>query len=445
MKNTVKILIFSVGFCLLSCNRLLEEKSNSSLATPETLEDNQALLDRNFIRGQTVVSAEISADDIDVTEPDFNNMSLEPEKRLYTWQPDHVAITEGNDWSTCFRRINTFNTVLFNLEHYQIANSDNVRGQALVFRAAAYLEAAQLWCLAYDKNSATAKHGLPLRLNPDMNIPSVRATLQQTYDQIISDLQTAVSLLPSTQVSAVRPSKATALGYLARTYLYMGDYEKSLFYGKAALSTYSTLLDYNTLNSAASYPIAAVNAEILLPLSMSSSEFLATNQAKISAALYGTYADNDLRKVIFFRKNTAGEVLFKGNYTGNSLRASVLATDEVYLTVAESYAETNNTGMAMQMLNLLLITRWKTGLFVPYSANTKEEALQVIREERRKELLFRGLRWADLKRYNRDGRNIVLTRTINGVTYLLPPNDLRYAVAIPEDIIDMTGMPQNER
>src|SRR5699024_8156212 len=114
-------------------------------------------------------------------------------------------------------------------------------------------------------------------------------------------------------------------------------------------------------------------------------------------------------------------------------------------TVAESYAHTNDYGKAMQVLNQLLVTRWKAGTFVPYTAGSKEEALQKIRDERRKELLMRGLRWADLKRYNRDGANISLTRVVNGVTNVLPPNDPRYAIAIPEDIIKMTGMPQNER
>lgn len=444
MKNTTIFLIISLAL-LYNCSRFLEEKSNSSLATPQTLEDNQALLDRNFIRGQTTVSAEISSDDVYVSETDFNTMSSEPEKRLYTWQPDRVATPEDNDWSRSFRRINTFNTVLFNLEYYRIPNAGDVRGQALVFRAAAYLEAAQLWCLGYDKNTAASKPGLPLRLDPDMNIPSVRSTLQQTYDQILSDLHAAAALLPPTQISPVRPSKATALGYLARTYLYMGDYEKALLYGTQALEVYNTLLNYNTLNSGASYPILAMNAEILLPLSMASSTFLSANQAKISPALYDSYANNDLRKVIFFRKNTAGEVLFKGNYTGGSLRGSSLITDEVYLTVAESYAQTNNIGQAMTVLNQLLVTRWKAGTFIPYTAAGKEEAVKKIREERRKELVFRGLRWADLKRYNREGAQLVLTKVLNGVTYTLSANDLRYAIAIPEDIIQMTGMPQNER
>lgn len=445
MKNLFKIIILLMGFLLYGCSDFLEEKSDSSLAIPESLEDNQALLDRSFIRSQTPTSGEVSAGDIYVTDNDFNTMEVEAEKRLYTWEPDRVSTPGDNDWGNTYQRIKTFNTVLYNIDRYHIAGANNVRGQALVFRAAAYLDAVQIWCLAYDKNTADTSYGLPLRLDPDMNIPSVRSSLKQTYDQITNDLHTAITLLPSMQVSPTRPSKATALGYLARTYLFMGDYEKSLQFGNEALAIYGELLNYNNLNPGASYPITEINVEILLPLTMAYSYFLPSSKAKISTSLYESYADNDLRKVIFFRKNSVGEVLFKGNYSGGSLRSSGLANDEVYLMVAESYAQINDLNKAMQVLNQLLVTRWKEGTFVPYTANTKEEALQIIKEERRKELLLRGLRWADLKRYNRDGSNIILTKTVNGNSISLPPNDLRYAIAIPEDIIKMTGMPPNKR
>lgn len=445
MKNSGILSFLLAAMTLLNCTDFLDEKSNSSLATPETLEDNQALLDRNYIRTQTCVSGEVSSDDIYVSDSDFSSIPSEPEKRLYTWQPDRVAVTEGNDWANCFARINVFNTVLYNLQAYQIAGSDDVKAQALVFRAAAYLEAAQIWCLVYDKTNAATKKGLPLRLDPDVNTPSVRSTLQQTYDQILNDLHTAESLLPPQQISAVRPSKATVWGYLARVYLYMGDYQKALYHGQKALMIHPDLLDFKNLNAGASYPILALNTEILLPLSMTYSAFLTSAQGKISETFYNTYDSNDLRKLIFFRKNAAGDILFKGNYTGGSLRSSALANDEIYLTVAESLAQSNDVTGAMETLNQLLIKRWKAGTFIPYTAATKEAALQLIQTERRKELIFRGLRWADLKRYNRDGAKITLTKTLNGEVFVLPPNDLRYAIAIPEDIISMTGMPQNDR
>ena len=445
MKTINTVLKVAMIVLLVNCNRFLDEKSDSNLATAETLADNQALLDDYATLASHSTSGEIASDDVFVTDADFNTMYDEAMKRLYTWQPSYVSLPTGSDWENCFRRIKIYNTVLFNLGHYEIGNSDNVEGQALLLRGAAYLEAAQIWCLAYDKNTAEAKLGLPLRLDPDMNIPSVRSTLQETYSQILVDLHRAAILLPVNQLAVSRPSKITALAYLSRVYLYMGDYTNALKHGKEALSYHDGLMNFNTLNPASAYPIKNKNVEVLLPTLMSYSPFLATTKAKINNDLYQSYDANDLRKTIFFKPLATGEILFKGNYSGSTTRMTCIATNEVYLNVAEAQAYLDDKTSAMHALNDLLRTRWKSGTFIELSASNAAQALQIIRAERRKELLFRGLRWADLKRYNREGANISLSKTISGQLFTLPPNDLRYAIAIPEDIIKMTGMPQNPR
>lgn len=445
MKTINTVLKVAMILLLVNCNRFLDEKSDSNLATAETLADNQALLDDYATLASHSTSGEIAAEDVFVTDADFNTMYDEAMKRLYTWEPSYVSLPTGSDWENCFRRIKIYNTVLFNLGHYEIGNSDNVEGQALLLRGAAYLEAAQIWCLAYDKNTAEAKLGLPLRLDPDMNIPSVRSTLQETYSQILVDLHRAAILLPVNQLAVSRPSKITALAYLSRVYLYMGDYTNALKHGKEALSYHDGLMNFNTLNPASAYPIKNKNVEVLLPTLMSYSPFLATTKAKINNDLYQSYDANDLRKTIFFKPLATGEILFKGNYSGSTTRMTCIATNEVYLNVAEAQAYLDDKTSAMHTLNDLLRTRWKSGTFIELSASNAAQALQIIRAERRKELLFRGLRWADLKRYNREGANISLSKTISGQLFTLPPNDLRYAIAIPEDIIKMTGMPQNPR
>ncbi|MFT3918910.1 RagB/SusD family nutrient uptake outer membrane protein [Cloacibacterium sp.] len=447
MNNKI-ILLVGLAFLFLNvgCSDFLDEKSDTKLVVPETLQDNQALLDRiaNLL-GSNSISGQISSDEIYITDSDYNGISYEADKRLYIWQPNLVARATGNDWGSCYFRINICNTVLNNLEQYEINNAENVKGQALAIRASIYLEAAQIWCVAFNKDTANTDLGLPLRLNPDVNQKSVRATLEQTYNQILEDLHTAISLLPEKQIAVARASKATALGLLARTYLYMRDYSNALKYANEALGINGQLLDFNTLTVTSSYPIKEMNIEVLLPTTIAYSPILSSNMAKIPPTLYQSYDNNDLRKTAFFRSNTSGQILFKGNYSGTSQRSSVLAKDELYLIAAESYAQLNDINNAMLKLNELLVKRWKAGTFVPFSAITKEEALQIIKEERRKELLFRGLRWADIKRYNRDGDAITLTRTIGGEAYNLPPNDPRYAIAIPEDIIKQTGMPQNPR
>lgn len=446
MRNKIsKILGIISVFIFIGCSDFLDEKSDTRLSTPETLADNQALLDHYNLINSANTSSNIAADDIYINDNDYKGLSSEAEKRLYTWQSDRVATNTGNDWENCYVKINICNTVLNNIETYHIADAGNVRGQALALRASLYLEAAQLWCLAYNNTTANSEMGLPLRLDPDMNVPSVRSTLQQTYDQILKDLNEAINLLPVKQVAVSRFSKTSALALLARAYLYMGNYEKALASAKQAMSYYDVLQDFNTLNSADSYPFKALNAEVLFPLYTTYSPLLGSNLAKIPQDLYNDFNNNDLRKLLYFRINTSGDIFFKGNYSGNSGRTMVLGTDELYLVAAECYARLNDLTSSMKMLNDLLITRWKTGTFMTYNADTKEKALQIIARERRKELLFRGMRWADIKRYNRDGANITLTRIIEGQVFTLQPNDLRYAIAIPEDIIKMTGMPQNKR
>jgi len=451
MKKSFKITLglLSLLMILTGCNRFLDEKSDSTLAVPVSLEDNQALMDRlSDVMINFASSGLASCDELYLSDADFDAMEYQEDKRLYTWQKDYVSASQGagNDWYYTYKGIYISNVVLNNLDTYAIPGAENVRGQALAMRAIRYVDAAQIWCPAYSSDKASTDLGLPLRLDPDMNIPSQRSTVKQTYEQILKDLQEAVNLLPVKQVAASRPSRVTALGYLARTYLFMGDYQNALTYALQALSYKNTLMDFNTLNVTESYPIKDMNPEVLLRTTMRISAPVRFAAAKVTDTLYQSYHSNDLRKSAYFRVNANGDISFKGNYTGGSSgKITSVAVDELYLIAAESYAQTNDIANSMMMLNNLLIKRWKTGTYIPFTAGSKQEALAIIKKERCKELLFRGIRWADLKRYNRDGANITLTRTVKGQNYSLPPNDPRYAIAIPEDIITLSGMPQNPR
>lgn len=400
-----------------------------------------------FLNVDFASSGETSSDDYYLTDADYDGLSFEATKRLHTWMPDNVArpVSSGNDWSTCYRSIYICNAVLFNMQdkNFTGEQADNIRGQALALRAFRYLDAAQIWCKAYDPQTAGTDLGLPLRLDPDMNIPSVRSTVKQTYDQIISDLQTAIPLLLPKQISGMRISRAAAYGLLARTYLFMGDYDNALKNTQQALNINNDLLDFNILNPNIEYPIEPLNNEVLLWAAMKYEYHLIP--AKIPAHIYQMYDNNDLRKTVFFSKNADNEILFKGYYNNVNGPMISVATDELYLMAAECNVRLNKIQEGMDYLNNLLVKRWKTGTYVPVTASSQTDALNIILKERRKELLIRGIRWSDLKRYNRDGANITLTRTVKGQTYTLPPNDLRYAIAIPEDIITLTGMPQNPR
>ena len=118
----------------------------------------------------------------------------------------------------------------------------------------------------------------------------------------------------------------------------------------------------------------------------------------------------------------------------------------MYLNRAESYARTGKVANGLKDLNSLLLNRWnKNKTYVPLTAMNTEEAISLILRERRKELLMRGLRWLDLKRLNKMGANITLERELGNNRFTLLPNDNRYALAIPEYVIQLSGIPQNPR
>jgi starch-binding outer membrane protein, SusD/RagB family len=205
----------------------------------------------------------------------------------------------------------------------------------------------------------------------------------------------------------------------------------------------STLLDYNTFDPNNPLPFNRSNPEVLFGAAYSSSGPSIVGLSLTDSVLFASYASNDLRKALFFE---SGRYFF-GWYDEEAYAFCGLATDEVYLIRAESYARTGDVSAAMADLNHLLENRWLGGTFTPYTAVDAADALRQVLLERRKELLYRGLRWTDLRRLNKDpSMAITLTRTVNGTTYTLPPNDPHYVYLIPDKVVRLNpGMPQNAR
>ena len=445
--------LIALAFCSLiicGCRKYLDEKPDAKLDVPTTLTDFQALLDRYpVINNEDPAAGEISADNYFLADTDYLALSQQTDRNMYTWQKDNLFVPQSNDWYYAYRPVFTSNTILEGLNNItetagNRSGYNNVKGQALFVRGKAFLEIASLWASAYDESTASTQLGIPLRLGADFNQPSVRSNLQETYTQIISDLTSAAALLPVTSIQVLRPSKPAAFALLARTYLFMRRYDKAGLYADSCLQLYNKLLDYNTLNAAANGPISQFNAEVIQESIIPVPEIL-YNIARIDSQLYKSYAANDLRKTIFFKPGNNGTHIFKGSYEGNANLFSGIATDEVYLMRAECFARAGTTSEAMKDLNTLLINRFQASSFLPYTATSSTAALSLVLAERRKELLMRGLRWADLKRLNKEGANITLTRNVSGQTYVLPPDGPRYALPIPDDIIQLTGMRQNPR
>lgn len=460
----MKYLIATILICIcFSCKKYLDEKPDKKLATPTTLADFQALLD-NFsrINQRDPNSWEVSADDYYLTDQDWESLS-DDQRRMYLWEKDYLFVPLSNDWSNSYNIVYFANTVLEGLDQMNVdVNSlndyNNIKGQACFLRAKAFLQNLFIWAPAYDQATSSLDLGIPLRLTTDFNIKTTRASVENSYQQVITDLKQSAILLPESPIHVIRPSKAAAYALLSRTYLSMRQYESAKLYADSCLKIKNVLLDYNdskvnknntanptqyafvsfAFSGSTPSPEIIYESRMILPLALSNSK------AKIDSTLVKSFGLNDYRKDILFRNFGDGTYGFRGSYEGGQNLFTGLSVNEIYLIRAECLARANNKDAAMDDLNALLVKRWK-GSFTNLSANTPAEALSKILEHRRKELLMRGLRWMDIKRLNKEGASIVLQRKIKGQIYILQPNDSRYALPIPEDIISLTGIAQNPR
>ena len=461
MKNSILIVIVFAG--LTSCfSEYIDKKPDQKLVVPVSLADFQALLD-NVNGSEMNADAAlgfIAADDFYITDAGFSSL-IDIEKNTYMWA-DEVYGANGyvDDWIRSYRQIFCTNVVLEGLEKIRPQESESetwntVNGSALFFRATAYYNLAQLFRPPYSAQTASATPGLPLKLESNVNLPPVISDLQMTYDRIIKDLTEAVSALPGASHIKSRPDRKAANAMLARVYLTMGLYELAEQYADKVLQEYSTLTDYNTLQTSSNRPfppsLPGGNPEVLFHSVIASGyPYLRSTQVSVDASLYNTYANNDLRKSLFFRARGNGIYTFKGSYSpalpGNvSSLFSGLATDEVFLIRAECRARRGDVSRALQDLNTLLVTRWVTGTYSPYASAYAKEALDIILAERRKQLVGRGLRWTDLRRLNQSkDYAIEISRTVNGKKIILAPGDKKYTFPVPVSEL-INGIEQNPR
>ncbi|WP_256011818.1 RagB/SusD family nutrient uptake outer membrane protein [Desertivirga xinjiangensis] len=429
----------------------LDIKSDISKIVPQTLADMRLLLNSATFNLNYTTLGEVAADNISLNAAQLAGGSA-MERNAYVWEADIFAgSTVVTQWNSAYNQVFTANVVLEGLEKItdeitpgKQSEWNDLKGRALFYRARAHYDMLVMFTKPYAAVSAGNDPGIPLRLSSDIHAPVVRAGLQESYDQVISDLKSSLELLPTLPSHKTEPSKAGTEAMLARVYMAMGNYENALDYAEKALLRNSELIDYNTLTASTANPFAAYNAETIY-FSRQATLGVIVNSG-VDGALYASYTATDLRKALYFRSNMDGSYTFKASYAGSTLLFGGTASPEMYLIKAECLARKGETLPAMETLNTLLEKRYDDEDFVPLEAGGAEEALRTILAERRKELVFTGLRWQDLRRLNQDPRfAVTLVRSANNKEYRLEPGSNRYTFPIPDYIISSSGMAQNPR
>lgn len=459
------IYLVFISLLLFSCESFVEETPKGNLI-PETVDDLGMILD-----------AFDPYDDNAITYSHANSILMSDDSRLpdivasgvssagqnaYVWA-DHLyePTSDDRDWNGFYHVIYLCNYILENIDNAPegdgVYGRNFVKGNALVNRANSYFVLVNLYGKHYDSNTSSTDLGVPMPLESDINLTYARSTVKEVYDQVRQDLEEAAELLSNTADYTFQGTKPAALGLLARLHLYQGNYKKAWEYAEQVRTLMPELMDYNTIGQETpgqpdfgitNWPPFSGWEKPDVIFFKWESDF--SSQYYVSDELLALMDQTvDLRFINFFTDYKYNSF----DQDPNGYRCSDIADfnrgislGEVVLTEAEAKLRDNDVNGALLALNAVREKRYVAG--TPELTETNPDALlQLILDERRRETLFKGLRWFDLKRLNKDPKTAkTITRTLFGESYTLEPGSKRYVLPIPRKVIELNSLiEQNPR
>lgn len=344
----------------------------------------------------------------------------------YTREGEEV---EDSDWKRLYKHISAVNVILSKTEemHDQPEKLERIKGECYFLRGMYYFYLANIYAKPYAKASAATDLGVPVKTTEYIeDVYFKRNTLQETYARVIEDLTEATRLLKGKEHKTVyRAGFYAAHALLSRVYLCMEEYEKVLASADTVLQGGYTLLDYNqrlalvvpdqygnirdgvsvtykdspeTIFSQGGYCFAG-------QYNMSVMDMSNFNVSDDLIGMYSREPGNDLRfgswLGIYKDPYNPLYLVKKLVDTRDGMVSSecLLRLPEVLLNKAEALAMLSREDEARDLIEDLRVKRVKEGTYVPLDKRAGEKLVELIRDERRRELCFEGHRWFDLRRY----------------------------------------------
>jgi tetratricopeptide (TPR) repeat protein len=421
LKYTIPVLSLVT---LASCKKFLEVQPKDSVSDSQTIVDRasaetavrgiyRALSADNYYGVNFVSVGYLSGDNIQWT----GSQSIVQQFIDHNVKADNATVS--GIWLAIYTTINRANYVIAKLPGVTdatltTAERNQLLGEAYFIRALCYFDLARTWggvqIVTTPTISATDKNGIK------------RSTVEQTYAQVLSDLNAAEPLLPlPTAQNPVRANKETVYALKARYYLYQKDWTNAENYATLVLGdtqNYSLLKPYSAwfANNVVgtkesvfelSYSATYTNGHRgqWQPPANSGTRQWAPNSTFLALVNDPTIGGN---RSALVAKTSAG--LWYGNLYYRSPAtdpAYIIRIAEEYLIRSEAHAQLNKLSDALTDLNAV---RDRAGLTAT-TAVSQADILLAIENERRIEFALEGHRWFDLVRTGRAAAVLGVTDT----------------------------------
>ncbi len=485
--NKISLLLVGGSLALASCESL-DQNPYSSLATEvafSSVED--ASYWRNgFYRslrgvsyGNVVLLPDIQSDLLNATIDYGNRRGIQ-----HTWTFVSDDSDMANIWFAHYAALTSINKCIEKFPTVPTTNQEALNqylGEAYALRAYHFLQLVEKFSPAYkSSNKDVAELGIPLMTAYDVTSLPKRATLEETYNQILSDItQAEIKLAAKVGSKGSNTFTIDAVKALkARVLLNKQEYAQAYSVAKqlADASTYPLVTTADALQKM--WHTDSTEETIVQLFVSNPDELPNTNSAYLgyranlrkytpdfvpSQWVVDMYESSDLRKSVYFKELPAiftGKdytVTLVNKYPGNPALFSgatnyahapkIFRIAEMYLIAAEAAYKNSDEVNALLYLNKLRSARGASAL-----SSTGSALFEDVKNERLRELAFEGTRLNDLKRWG----DAVKRHSPQSLEYILvnpasqfhnlevQPDNFRFAWPIPtNDMQTNSNVKQN--
>lgn len=429
----------------------------------------QALTDRFLLYNLGGAYGDVIADNVKPSTA-FTPMFLGPHYRWSQVAEDgteqvvsYLSLAMNGEWRSCYLIVRQCNFVIEEIGKYYSENpvvADKLKGQAMAIRAVIYHKLVNIFAQNYSFTPDGSHPGIPYIKTSDVSQSFHRNTVAEVYTFLISDLTEAIQLLPESFRDSRFMTKNAARAFLARVYLYKGDFPKAK---ETALEVASRV---PILKISDGYP-NAISKYIENPGNNETIYQLTPTYTEVEDLLFSTtFVSNSYRGNRLFATQDIVTVLqeipddIRNSWVTPSgaewqivkypigvankhliprcdYYQPVIRSSEMFLTIAEAASKTGDENTAREYLNA--VRQRAAPLLTPVIA-TGPALLDSIYKERRKEFAFEGTRMFDIQRWH---QKVQRTDALFSDSKELPYPSNKAIAPIPMVDVKVSGLKQN--